>query len=137
MNNLTNPKYQSSVNLERMYFKKIVFSRADNHFDSAELQIGFNREYKLSDDCCKASVSLSCVVHDPQKDILNLEINIVGNFSCNAPDYTDRETLLTKNTIAILFPYLRSQVSLVTTQPDMTPIVIPPINIESIFEDCP
>ena len=31
-------------------------------------------------------------------------------------------------TVAIMFPFIRSQITLLTTQPGMTPIVLPPIN---------
>jgi preprotein translocase subunit SecB len=33
-----------------------------------------------------------------------------------------------------MFPYLRSQVTLMTTQPNITPVIIPPININSFLK---
>ena len=38
------------------------------------------------------------------------------------------ENIVKTNTVAIMFPFIRSQVTLLTTQPGMTPIVLPPIN---------
>ena len=137
MSNFINEQYMSVVELERMYFKHISFSRSDNHFDSANLQIGFRKDYEFSNDYSEVLVSLSCAIHDPNKELLNLEITICGKFLCHEKDEDKRKMLLSKNTLAILFPYLRSQVSLVTTQPDITPITIPPMNIESVFGDCP
>ena len=46
---------------------------------------------------------------------------------------TEFDTMATKNTVAILFPYIRSQISLMTTQPGMHPIIIPPMNIVSLI----
>lgn len=43
--------------------------------------------------------------------------------------------LLEKNTIAIMFPYIRSYISSITTQPGMTPIVLPAINIVALIND--
>ena len=40
-----------------------------------------------------------------------------------------------KNTIAILFPYVRSYISIITTQPGMTPIVLPAMNIVAMIND--
>lgn len=37
--------------------------------------------------------------------------------------------ILEKNTIAIMFPYIRSYISSITTQPGMSPIVLPAMNI--------
>lgn len=49
--------------------------------------------------------------------------------------YTDEEnrTLIERNTIAIMFPYLRSYVSTLTTQPGMAPIVLPPMNVVAML----
>lgn len=44
-----------------------------------------------------------------------------------------KEVIVTKNTMAILFPFLRSQVTLMTAQPDMVPIVLPLININALL----
>ena len=45
------------------------------------------------------------------------------------------EQILKKNTVAIMFPFIRSQVSILTTQPGMIPIVMPPININALVDD--
>jgi cysteine sulfinate desulfinase/cysteine desulfurase-like protein len=45
-----------------------------------------------------------------------------------AETYEKEESIIKTNTVAIMFPFIRSQVTLLTTQPGMTPIVLPPIN---------
>ena len=45
------------------------------------------------------------------------------------------EQILKKNTVAIMFPFIRSQISLLTTQPGLIPIVMPPININALVDD--
>lgn len=47
----------------------------------------------------------------------------------------ENNDLLEKNTIAIMFPYIRSYISSITTQPGMTPIVLPAINIVALIND--
>ena len=49
-------------------------------------------------------------------------------------DASIRKAVISKNTLSILFPYLRSQVTLLTAQPDMKPIVLPAVNINSLLE---
>ena len=46
-----------------------------------------------------------------------------------------KDIIITKNTVAILFPYLRSQVTLMTAQPDIEPVVIPAININALLKN--
>ncbi len=43
--------------------------------------------------------------------------------------------MVTKNAIAILMPYLRSEVSLLTAQPGIECVVLPAFNINKILED--
>lgn len=43
--------------------------------------------------------------------------------------------MLEKNMIAIMFPYIRSYISIITTQPGMPPIVLPAMNIIAMIND--
>lgn len=40
------------------------------------------------------------------------------------------EAIINANTVAIMFPFIRSQVTLLTSQPGMTPIVLSAINTQ-------
>lgn len=130
-----NEKTESVVKLNRMYFNEISFWRSDVDIPSTDLKINFSKSYCFNDshDCC--DVSLRCKLHDKDNEIIKIEANIIGSFSCDECDETLRNTLLQKNTLAILFPYIRSQISLVTAQPGMAPIVLPPMNIEAVFAE--
>ena len=43
--------------------------------------------------------------------------------------------LINKNAVAILMPYLRSELTLLTAQPDTDSVVLPPFNINKMFEN--
>lgn len=51
-----------------------------------------------------------------------------AHFVYEEETYEKEESIIKTNTVAIMFPFIRSQVTLLTTQPGMTPIVLPPIN---------
>lgn len=60
------------------------------------------------------------------------EISLTGFFSIETTEeLTDeiKNTLISKNTIAILMPYLRSEASILTAQPEVECVVLPPFNI--------
>ena len=40
-----------------------------------------------------------------------------------------------KNTVAILFPYVRSAFTLLTAQPGMEPVVLPALNINALIDE--
>lgn len=60
----------------------------------------------------------------------DLEVSVIAkaHFIYEAESYENEEEIIKSNTVAIMFPFIRSQVTLLTTQPGMTPIVLPPIN---------
>ena len=62
------------------------------------------------------------------KEDLNLLIKANAVFSLESNDYSKEEALINASTVAIMFPFIRSQVALLTTQPGMSPIILPPIN---------
>ena len=47
----------------------------------------------------------------------------------------NKDALLNSNAVAILFAYVRSQLTLLTAQPGTTPIVLPVVNIVKMIEN--
>lgn len=45
-----------------------------------------------------------------------------------------KEELTTKNTVAILFPYIRALVSNYTANANVPPLILPPINVSKILD---
>lgn len=52
-----------------------------------------------------------------------------------AEDHEVTKELFLKNTIAMLFPYVRSQLTLLTSQPGTMPVILPPLNINALIEE--
>ena len=61
------------------------------------------------------------------------DVGIVGKFRYSSVDHD--ETLLKKNAVAILFPYLRSTLTMLTSLANVNPIILPTINLVKMFED--
>ena len=127
--------FNSIVKLEQLYFKKIEFHRSAEKIPNEDLLIRFTRTYNFNGEHTECNVNLGCHITDSEQGKIKIDIIICGVFTCTDENLERRNTLLTQNTLAILFPYLRSEVSLVTAQPDMIPIVLPPINIKAVFEN--
>lgn len=133
---MPNEQMQSVLNLERISFEKIEYSRNVNAGSiPKEFEMNFTRQVLTSADGQHFRVSLTANVWSKDEDGFKLEITLVGFFSCDCEDENLKRELVNKNSIAILFPYLRSQISLVTTQPDMLPITLQPMNIAAMFEE--
>jgi len=67
-----------------------------------------------------------------EKDDMNIELVAEAQFLYESEDYSREESIINTNTVAIMFPFVRSQVTLLTSQPGMTPIILPPINTQKL-----
>ena len=119
--------------LKRVYFSDITYTyRVENQKQKMEYLFDFEKQIEeISENIYR--VSLTCRIEDSDKEI-ELNIKEVGEFECLEKDEKIRHTILNENAIAFLFPYLRSQICLVTTQPEQLPISLPAFNIISLFE---
>lgn len=126
---------KSVLKMDRLIFDKILFER-----------IGFKNKNPLTHSL-EASFAkninanvyrITLVLKGQKKEEYNFEISLTGYFSFSTDEKINDELqneLITKNTIAIMMPYLRSQLSLLTAQPEVDCVVLPPFNINKMMEE--
>lgn len=122
-------KYESALVLEKIEIVESTFRKKDDPMDSLELGVQVERNIKkISDDVFE--VLLETTVSDENETVF---VNVKGR----AIFITEQKNMdiLEKNTIAIMFPYIRSYISIITTQPGMNPIVLPAMNIVAMVND--
>lgn len=124
----------SIMTLKTIYFNKISLSR-DIEIDEDSIGFGFDVNYKLVGD--EITVLFSCAITDNAD--LKILIEMTGVFHIDTDDLDfdidEKHPLVQENTLAIMFPYLRSEISLITTQPGMRPITLPVLNIVKLLEN--
>lgn len=132
MDNTKNIK--SILKLDKMVFDKIEFQRLGLKKDSElEFEIQSNIAQKKDTEIYKSTLTLK----GKKPDEYIFEISLTGFFSVELDDELTKEiknTLISKNTVAILMPYLRSEVSILTAQPEVDCVVLPPFNINSMMD---
>lgn len=126
---------KSSLQLIDFYFTKVDFiqKRQKHHrVDLNNIQIG----YALTPDKTQIRVTVNTDFRN-EGDSIVLKMETVAEFKLNQIDMSDSDVrhLIEINTLSIMFPYIRSQASLVTTQPGLEPIQLPLINVEALLED--
>ena len=122
-------KYESPLVLEKIEIVESSFRKKDESLD--ELELGIRVEHslnKISDETFE--VVLITTVSDEDERVF---VSVKGRAIFN----TNQENMdiLEKNTIAIMFPYIRSYISIITTQPGMNPIVLPAMNIVAMINE--
>lgn len=114
---------RSNLKMDNFYFKDYSFRR-DAIIKNGEYKVDLKKDIrKLDDHVFEVEVTTSI-----EKDDMNMILVANATFTFEADDYTSEESVIDANTVAIMFPFIRSQVTLMTSQPGMTPIVLPPIN---------
>lgn len=61
-----------------------------------------------------------------------LSCSLTGVFEVDG-GLNQENVFLQDNAVAIMFPYLRSQITLLTSQPGVDPVIIPALNIKKIL----
>ena len=119
--------YESPLVLKNIMITDGIFKRTEDSLENVELRVNVAHNIEqLSEVEYKITLELS--VADP-------EGKLSGCVKGMAVFETEQENkmLIERNTIAIMFPYFRSYVSTLTTQPGMTPIVLPAMNIVAML----
>lgn len=66
---------------------------------------------------------------------IDLKIVLMGQFSMEKVDTSDINNFLKYQAVQILFPYMRTMVSNITSSAMMTPIVLPIIDVLKLFPE--
>lgn len=118
------------LKLNALVFDDITFKRLGMHSDN-ELEISFSVSIgtNIADQDIK---KVSVKVLGEKREEYSFEVQASGFFSYegNAED-----SIIQQNAVAIVMPYIRSEVSLLTAQPGVEPVVIPPLNIAEMMSD--
>ena len=125
----------SVLKLNKLVFDYIEFKRLGFQKDNKiDLKIKSNISQKKDTDIYK----ITLILNGFKPEEYSFEISLTGFFAIeNHQHISDnlKNELVSKNAIAILMPYLRSEVSLLTAQPGMDCVVLPAFNINKMFEE--
>ncbi len=116
-----------ALKMNNLYFEFIHFNATGRHADKEGIaEVGFKEEHNIDGKFIK--VKLFCKVE--VENVFMLELCLNGTFE--AGNIESKGIL--PNAIAIMFPYLRAQVSLMTAQPNIPTISLRPVNINALLE---
>ena len=125
-------------NVLKLLDLRFVSFNYENLSNKKEFETELNIEYdincvvdKTNDNKVKIDFKVKIVSKD---ELLSLKLNAIGEFQIDSKDLEPsvKEFILKRNTIAIMFPFIRSQISLLTTQPGLQPIMLQPIDVNKL-----
>ena len=118
---------RSSLQMKDFYFSRFSFAR-DKVIKDGELNVDLQKNI-ISKGDHEYNIILTTTI---EKDDMNIELVAEAQFLYESDDYSREESIINTNTVAIMFPFIRSQVTLLTSQPGMIPIILPTINTKKL-----
>ena len=134
-------KYKSELTFENYYVKEMFF-KINPFFVSKDQPIDLVFDCSASSETSNtnATVILQCKLFDENSESDKypyfLSIEVVGTFGIEMePDEDSAKRLLEMNSVAILFPYLRSMITNITASSGVPPVILPPINVYKLMKN--
>ena len=125
----TMKNYNSLLTLQKLVFDKIEFDRK-GFKNKNELTFELQVQIGIGEDSVHR---VTLVLKGEKKEEYNLIISLSGEKEDSVNDEMV-QNLINKNAVAIMMPYLRSELTLLTAQPDTDSVVLPPFNINAMLE---
>ena len=126
---------ECKLQMNELYFSKYDFIQTREDKDT-DYRTSFQIEYAVnSQDPSKFRIKINTALKNKTESI-SLNLETIGVFTLDNDGMNEdvSEHLIKVNTVAIMFPFIRSQISLLTTQPGLEPILLPPININALMD---
>lgn len=125
---------KSMLQLKKVIIEKASLSQDPHSSKREELSLKIKRAVsQLTGVKNQYKVSISTHVNSNDSSV-EVEVVASGIFSFDEipDDAKTVESLLQYNAVAILFPYVRSYITTITSNAGMIPIILPPINVNNL-----
>jgi len=135
-------KIQAKIQLQKYIIEAIEYKispgiEALNNDEQFNMDINISQNLHNDNENRIATLKLGCQIGNNNLDDnfpFFLKVELVGIFSYDTDLSEDQCTrMLNVNGTAILFPYLRSLISMITTLCSIPPVIIPTINIGKLI----
>lgn len=123
----------SQLKQNYLYIKEIVFKREKEIPEN--LSAGFDVDFKYEKDNI---IHIELKGNVKSDNGTTLEVVVAGEYELvNYKDFSPdiAKSIMEQNSVAIMFPYLRAEITIVSSQPNMPSFNVPPINIVAFLED--
>lgn len=107
-----------------------------SHHKSDELSVSFDIQGVYTQEIAQYELTFSVKVGHNDDDVAFAKVQCKGVFEFeNVSNLNDIPDFFYTNSIAILFPYVRAYLSLVTTQANVPGIILPTYNLSDLKDE--
>lgn len=127
---------RADINFVNYYVDQIDFKIRNTETVHKEdnINLTFKGNTSIDEESNTAIVSLGCIIGEDDESPLYLKVNIIGHFKYSSNcELKQIQGLITTNATAILFPYLRTTITNITSCSGIKPIILPVMNINKLI----
>ena len=124
------PVEKSFIQINPVVFDELSFKRLGIKTEDSKIHLEINQTVKKNDE---SHYTLTIFVKATKEKEFIATVKIRGECSVNKND-PSKDILVQENAFSILFPYVRSELTLLTSQPETDPIVLPVMNVQAMME---
>jgi len=124
-----NEEYLSAMKLIKIAFDEFSFNRVGFKSDS---KMTLNMNVQIGENNSIYIVSVSYTISKEKEYVLKIKLS--GYFEFDDIDDIPKKELLEKNAVAILLPYIRSEITLLTSQPETDSVVLPIFDVTKLMD---
>lgn len=125
-------KFKSKLIFNKYIVKNVLFEYNEN-FKERPVEIEFKIDKNIRYDKNKMTVDLNVEIFErEEKYPFYMKVSIRGFFTI---ENNEEEINFEPNAIAILYPYVRAIVSTYTANANITPLMLPTINVNKLIKD--
>lgn len=123
----------SVLKVAHVVFDEISFKRTGFKGEGAakDVKLGIGKDVqKIDEGRYQVSLSVQAIKENEYEAV----VTITGYCEIDE-DTPHKDEILNENAIAILFPYVRAELTLITAQPETEPLVIPAVNVNAMLKE--
>lgn len=130
---------KSKLEMLDLYFPAYSFTYKKENRKSEKMSLSAHHHIDYAEnvnDKNQVKIQIETTITD-EENALELNVKTLAFFKLDDSDLKKEtiDQILKKNTVAIMFPFIRSQVSLLTTQPGIMPIMLSPIDVNALVDN--
>jgi preprotein translocase subunit SecB len=133
-------QFESILHMEHIAFDQLTFQRQGfgdkNNKTEFQFEVGIGKEKVTAEnrEAPNEHYRVTLAVQAVRKTEFTATVRLSGYFAIDK-HIDHKDILLKQNAVAILFPYVRSEFTLLTSQPETHPIVLPAMNIVEMMKN--
>lgn len=122
---------KAAFRLEKYHFSKVQINLENKTSNDLDVSFEPSGKFITNESTYELKINFKAVSNGNKDEFVTIECVSVFRFE-NVQNFDEIPSYFYRNSIAIVFPYIRAFISTVTLQANFPPIVLPTMNLSSL-----